>query len=185
MMNQGQARLTQDVLNAIAATDPEDTQRLADERLRAVIDGRQPLTPPERRLLARSAATRDRLAWLRHLTRAQALAAWQAQALGPQPLQLLAAADETPAVAPVQLVGEHYSVALIPVDLEGLTWRIAVQIAPPLIAATPGGFQLLDSEGLVWLAGHPDAAGELVGFWQREEPLWQRVHRVRLELVPQ
>lgn len=60
-----------------------------------------------------------------------------------------------------------------------------MQIAPPLIVATPGGFQLVDSEGLVWLAGHPDAYGELLGFWQRDESLWQRVHRVRLELVPQ
>ncbi|WP_295389544.1 hypothetical protein [uncultured Thiodictyon sp.] len=184
-MKNGLARLTKDVLDAIAATDPQDTQRLADERLQALIDGREPLTLPERRLLARSAVTRDRLGWLRHLARARSLAAWQAQALGPQPLQLLAAADETPSVAPVRLVGEHYSVALIPADLQGRAWRIAVQIASPLIAATPGGFQLVDSEGLVWLAGYPDAAGELVGFWQREEPLWERVHRVSLELVPQ
>jgi len=183
-MNQRQGRLTQDVLHAIAAADPDDPARLTDDRLLDAVRGR-PLTEQERRLLARSAATRDRLGWLRHRERARSLAAWQAQAFGPQPLQLLAAADETPAVSPVRLVGEYYSVTLIPTDLEGRAWRITVQIAPPLIVATPGGFQLVDSEGLVWLAGHPDAYGELLGFWQRDESLWQRVHRVRLELVPQ
>jgi len=184
-MNTRPTRLTQDVLRAIAAADPQDTQGLSDERLRGFIHGRAPLTPPERRLLARSGVTRDRLAWLRHLERARALAAWEAQALVAAPLQLLAAADETPAVGPVRLVGAQYSVALIPADLEGRAWRIAVQVSPPLVAATPGGFQLVDSEGLVWLAGYPDAEGELVGFWQRDEPLWPRVHRVRVELVPQ
>ncbi len=183
--NRGQARLIQDVLNAMAAADPEDRPRLADLRLRALIHGRQPLTTEERRLLARSAATRDRLAWLRHLERARALAAWQAQAMVPEPLQLLAAADEQSRPAPVRLAGEHYSVQLIPTDLDGRAWRISVAIAPALILATPGGFELVDSEGLTWLAGHPDAYGELVGFWQREEPLWERVHRVRLQLVPQ
>jgi len=182
-MNKG--RLIQDVLDAIAVADPDETPRLDDECLGAVLRGRAPLTPPQRRLLARSAVTRDRLAWLRHRERARSLAAWQAQGLGPQPLQLLAAADETPAVGPLHLVGEHYSVALIPADLDGRAWRITVAVAPALIITTPGGFQLVDSEGLVWLAGHPDAYGELVGFWQRDEPLWQRVHRVRLELVPQ
>lgn len=184
-MNKGHERLIQDVLNAIAVAHPEDTQRLADERLRALIFGRQPLTASERRLLAVSAATRDRLAWLRHLERARALAAWQAQTLGPEPLKLMAAADAHPNPAPVRLTGEHYSVQLIPADLEGRAWRISVQVDPALIVATPGGFRLADSEGLVWLAGHPDAYGELLGFWQREESLWERVHRVRLELVPQ
>lgn len=183
--NNGQARLIQDVLNAMAEADPEDSQRLADERLRALIFGRQPLTAQERRLLACSPATRDRLAWLRHLERGRALAVWQAQTLGPEPLQLMAAADEHPSLAPVRLAGEHYSIQLIPADLDGRAWRISVQVDPALIVATPGGFQLADSEGLVWLAGYPDAYGEMVGFWQREESLWERVHRVRLELVPQ
>lgn len=184
-MKQGHGRLIQDVLNAIAETDTDDdVQRLPDERLLTVLAGRWPLTPQERRLLARSAATRERLVWLRNLQRARALAAWQAPALRPQPLQLLAAADETPAVGPLRLVGEHFSIALTPVDRAGRAWHIAVQIAPALIEVTPGGFQLLDSEGLIWLTGHPDVGGELTGYWQRDDPLWERVHRVRLELAP-
>jgi hypothetical protein len=183
-MSNRQGRLTRDVLDAIAAADLDDTQGLPDERLRALIFGRQPLTPPERRLLARSAVTRDRLAWLRHLERARSLAAWQEQALVPRPLQLLAAADEAPVVAPVHLRGDHYGVDLTPVDLDGHVWHIALRISPELIAATPGGFQLSDSEGLVWLAGHPDAGGELTGYWNRDESLWQRLQRVRLELSP-
>lgn len=183
-MNKGHSRLIQAVLDAIAMEDHDDEPMLTDERLRAVIFGRQPLTLEERRLLARSAATRDRFAWLRHLERAHALAAWQTRAIEPRPLQLLAAADKTPVVGPLRLVGEGYSIALTPVDVDGQEWHIALQVTPALLAATPSGFQLVDSDGLVWLSGHPDVDGMISGFWNHDEPLWERVHRVRLQILP-
>lgn len=183
-MNPKHGRLIRGILDAIAAQDIDDSPRLTDERLHAAIFGQQPLNQHERRLLALSAATRDRLAWLRHLERARALSSWQQRGIDPKPLQLLAAADTTPAIGPLRLTGEGYSVALTPVDLEGREWHIAVQIAAALIAATPGGFQLVDSEGLIWLTGHPDAGGIVSGYWNKEEQLWSRVHRVQLALLP-
>ncbi len=183
-MSTGHGRLIQAILETIAMEDHDDEPGLTDERLRAAIFGLEPLTSEERRLLARSAATRDRLAWLRHLEHARALAAWQTQAIEPRPLQLLAAADRTPAVGPLHLAGEGYSIALTPVDLDGREWHIALQIMPALVAATPSGFQLVDSEGWVWLSGHPDVDGMISGFWDHDEPLWERVHRVRLQILP-
>lgn len=183
-MNRGHDRLMQAVLDAIAIEDHDDESMLTDERLRAVIFGRESLTSAERRLLACSAATRDRFAWLRHRERARALAAWQAQKIEPHPLQLLAAADNSPVVGPLQIAGEGYSIALTPVDLEGQEWHIALQVMPALLAATPSGFQLVDSDELVWLSGHPDVDGVIAGFWTHNEPLWEKVHSSRLRILP-
>lgn len=183
-MNTEPSRLIQAVLDAIAMDDDDDKPMLSEARLRAVIFGREPLTLAERRLLARSAATRDRLAWLRQVERASALATWQEQAVEPRPIQLLAAANKSPTVGPLRLAGEGYSIALTPVDLEGQKWHIGLQVIPDLVAATPSGFQLIDSEGLVWLSGHPDVDGVISGFWNHDEPLWERVHRVRLQILP-
>ena len=183
-MSNPNLRLISDILDAVAVEDVDDSPRLTDERLRAAIFAQAPLTAPERALIARSPATRDRLAWLRHQARANALARWQAEAIEPEPLRLLAAADQTPSVAPLRLTGAGHSVALTPVDLEGREWHVAVQIANALIEATPAGFQLVDSEGLIWLSGHPDADGIISGYWTGEEALWSRLQRIHLRLLP-
>lgn len=183
-MNRGHGRLMQAVIDAIAMEADDDQPMLTDERLRAVIFGRESLTLADRRLLARSAATRDRFAWLRHRERARALAAWRIQEIEPRPLGLLAAADSIPVVGPLRIAGEGYSIALTPVDLEGLEWHIALQVMPALLAATPCGFQLVDSDGLVWLSGHPDSDGVISGFWTHNEPLWERAHSTRLQILP-
>lgn len=183
-VQQGHDRLIQAVLDAIAMEDHDDAPRLTDARLRSVIFGHEPLAAEEKRLLARSAATRDRFAWLRHRERARTLAAWQTQGIEPQPLQLLAAADEAPAVAPLRLVGDDYTITLTPVDLDGQEWHMTLEIMPALRAANPTGFRLVDSDGLVWLAGHPDVDDTISGYWTYDESLWERVHRVSLQIMP-
>jgi hypothetical protein len=181
----GYRRLLRDLLLELDSARPDDAPRLSDARLLDALHARAPLDADERRALAGSAATRERLAFLAAAARAAALLAWQEQLeRPPAPLRLMAAAALEPAIAPLRIEGNQFAIDLTPTDRDGREWRISVELSAELQALTPAGFRLVDSEGEEWLRGHPDEHGELVGYWRRDESLWQRVHRVALSLEP-
>jgi len=103
-------------------------------------------------------------------------------------LTLLAAADDGHQVRPIHFEKPLYSVDLIPIDAAGRVWRINIQldrsVVQDLLGSQARAFKLVDTDGLTWLRGMPNEAGELVGFWQRDEDLLQRLERVRLSLKP-
>lgn len=163
---------------------PEEAppRRFSDAALLDLVLGRAELSQRRRLALMLSPADRQRLAELRQLERARVLQRWRAARRPTPTLSLRAAADDR--VRPLDMAGEGFSLRLIPFDLEGRLWKIALRIAPELVADTPVGFRLEDSEGLVWVRGHADAAGQLVGFWERDEALLERLQRVELRLLP-
>jgi hypothetical protein len=85
---------------------------------------------------------------------------------------------------PLHFSKEMYTMDLIPIDAQGKQWRINLKVSEDLAAMAPAGLKLVDSEGMVWVEGHPDESLELVGFRQRDEDLWERIHRVKLQLIP-
>ena len=154
----------------------------SDDELLSVLRGTCQLTQRQRLALALSPADRQRLGELRHLERARALLRWREAGRGVPILALHVAADDQ--IKPLTREGTDFTVRLIPFDLDGRVWKIQVQIDPALAAETPTGFRLLDTEDIVWLQGRPSSDGELVGYWERKESLWERVHRVGLRLLP-
>lgn len=155
---------------------------VAEGRLREVVRGGAPFTAGEQRALLRSAVGRE---WLLQVWREEHSLAWlrwqQAEAL-PGPVACLAAASGE--VQPLDLKGDGFALLLYPLDEAGREWRLVLRVEERLRRLTPGGFRLRDEEGRPWLAGPLDADGELRGYWEHDEPLWQAAHRCTLRLEP-
>lgn len=180
----GLEQLLREVRKQASIDAPHTGPLLSDERLLAALHGKRPLTPAEHRLLLDSADTREQYTLLAQMERARALQAWRERGIsGTIPLRL-AAADETAKPTPLHYPKEMYTLDLIPIDAQGKEWRINLRVTEEFAKFSKSGVQLVDSEGLVWLEGHPDESGELVGFWARDESLWERIHRVELQLLP-
>lgn len=156
--------------------------RFSDEHLVSVLHGETRLTQRQRLALALSPADRQRLGELRQLERAKALLRWRETGWQVPTMDLRVAGDDQ--IQPFVVEDSGCKVHLIPFDLDGRVWKIQVDIDLELVAETPTGFRLLDTEGLVWVQGHPNAQGELIGYWERKESPWQRRHRVQLRLLP-
>jgi hypothetical protein len=103
-------------------------------------------------------------------------------------MRLLAAADGDRRIRPVRLEKPFCTIDLIPIDAEGRVWRINIRISPEvsddLVRHTPAGVELVDSDGEVWVSGKPNDSGVLVGFWRRDQDLWERLQRVSLAVRP-
>lgn len=178
---------------------PRREPTIGDERLLEHIRGDRPLDARQRRQVVCSVDLRERMAILEHSERIRAddrvaerrasvREVWAQRGWSGKRMRLLAAADTAREVRPLPLEVNLGSVDMIPIDAEGRVWRINVQIArnkvETVLAETPGDIRLVDSEGLVWVEGRPNQKGELVGFWERDEDLLERVARVSFELEP-
>lgn len=172
------ALLEAETLEEIAAPP-----RLSEARVLAAIRGEKPFNDIEQLALRFSLLDRQQYTQLLQLERAKTAQMWDAENLVPQSVSLRAAADGQ--VRPITLPPtDTWSARLIPIGLEGKSWKIVVTIDPHLIAMTPTGFQLLDSEDVIWVEGWPDEQGQLSGFWKGADALWQRAERVTVSLMP-
>ena len=183
-------RLFLDAVRAAAAEDqdPEAPVTLSDERLSQALRGERPLNDDERRQVLVSAQLQERVAVLSGIMRIEARDFAADLDWPDEELTLLAAADDGHQVRPIHFEKPLYSVDLIPIDAAGRVWRINIQldraVVQDLLGSQARAFKLVDTDGLTWLRGMPNEAGELVGFWQRDEDLLQRLERVRLSLKP-
>lgn len=187
---QGMRRLFLDAMAAAGAEDasPRNEPTIDDERLLLAIRHERPLNDVEKRQLLLSVDLQERIAILKRAERIKAEDYWTEQGWLDYPIGLAAAADADRDIAPIHIEIPLSTIDLIPIDVDGKVWkiniRIATSIATNLLAHTPLGIQLVDSEGLVWVKGIPDSQGVLVGFWERDEHLLDRLAQTSLRLLP-
>jgi hypothetical protein len=59
-----------------------------------------------------------------------------------------------------------------------------LQLSERLLRLSDTGIRLIDSKGVVWLEGQPDAAGELSGNWQHPGSPLGELLECRLHIQP-
>ena len=175
----------QRLMAAILAEQPESADAgiaLDEARLRRALSGAEPLSQAEQRLLWTSPAARWRLTMLWVSERAAQYLAWHQAGIAPQ-IAYLAASDA--AVQPVTIdTHPHFTIKLFPLDTDGKRWTIFLKLSDTAHQTLLTGIRLVDTGGLLWLAGPVDGDGELSVDWPHPEPPLQRLHRYELRVEP-
>lgn len=150
--------------------------------LRELLTRKRPPTEHESRLLRQSPATRRQLYLLADVIRAEHYLAWKQSGID---ATLVYRAASSPETKPVSLNDNpDFSLTLYPLDTEGKTWNLHLRLSERSAKLADTGIRLIDDEGAVWMAGHPDADGELSNDWSFEESPLERLHRHCLHVLP-
>ena len=177
------------LLGAVLASEPEPAshedpgRHLDDQRLREALTGKNPLDTAERHALLRSPAARRRLYFQRQLLRAEASYRWTAAAIQSDILYQAAAGGEPRVVTVAD--NRDFTLTLFPLDTTGTRWHLHLKISNRARELLEGiAIRLVDDVGTEWLAGQPDADGEISADCPfKESPLDLLVDR-RLHLEP-
>ncbi len=158
-------RLQQKLL--LARSVEGDRLMLADEVLRAALDGTRPLSKLEQVALQESPLTARRLGQLAHARRASANDAQWGGSVG-----MLRAAASDSALATLVTDDRHWSLHFVAQDG---AWRVILQLAPDapfakalLRAEAP--LRVRDGAGEIMLEGGLDADGECEAAWPFAAP---------------
>ncbi|MDS4032401.1 MAG: hypothetical protein RKO66_20405 [Candidatus Contendobacter sp.] len=135
-----------------------------------------------RKALLHSPQTRRQFYFMADVTRAEAYARWK-QAGIETALRYRAAAS--PTVEPLKIESNpHFTLILFPLDDEGKTWNLYLKLSAAFRPLASAGIRLVDDRGEVWLAGQPDADGELSSDWQLEGSPLERLLQHQLQIQP-
>jgi len=175
--------LLNDIL-MIADNEEPQTPQLNKARLLSALQGHQPFSIEEEKILLHSYLDREQFLLTAAVEQAKALEAWNNIDYSWEGVDLLAAADNENKIEPIHYKDPNdlYQVYFIPIDAEGKQWRIEVMITPEFKIMTPCGFKLVDKGGREWLSGQPNEAGELIGFWLSEEE--SLLERIKIHQLP-
>jgi hypothetical protein len=179
----------QRLLSALLAGAAEPSSRedpgqpLDDQRLREALTGRSPLDTGERHALLRSPAARRRIYFQHQLLRAETLYRWAAAGIHSD-ISYQAAADAAPRVVTLS-DNPDFTLTLFPLDVAGSRWHLHLKLSARVQASLSGiAIRLLDDAGRQWLAGRPDADGEIGADYPfAESPVDLLIER-RLQIEP-
>lgn len=153
---------------------------LDDAELRDIVTGQRTLNTQEQQALLISPALRRRLYFLADVIRAETYAAWQQEGIDPVLHYQAAASSE---VEPVTVDNNpDFTLTLYPLDDMATNWTLHLQVSLRIRDLTPKGIRLLDDAGETWLAGQPDADGELSADWVLSGSPVERLHSHTLKL---
>lgn len=166
-----------------AQQEPAENAVMIDEvALRELLTRKRPPTEHEARLLRQSPATRRQLYWLADVIRAEQYLFWKQVGINATLVYRAASSAET---KPVSLTDNpDFSLTLYPLDTEGKAWNLHLRLSERSAKLADTGIRLIDDEGKVWIAGYPDADGELSDDWIFEESPLERLHRHCLYVLP-
>jgi len=147
-----------------------------------VLAGKRHWHDAERHALLRSPAARHQLYFLADVARAERYVHWK-QAGIDSALRYQAAASGS--IEPVTIDSNpHFILTLFPLDERGETWHLHLKLSEQARKCTATGIHLIDDQGDVWMAGQPDADGELSNDWQRGQSPLELLRERRLRLQP-
>ncbi|MEI2780097.1 MAG: hypothetical protein V9H25_02095 [Candidatus Competibacter sp.] len=140
------------------------------------------LSESERKALLHSPQARRQFYFMADVARAETYARWKQAGIE---TSLCYRAAASPTVEPLKIESNpHFTLILFPLDEQGETWNLYLKLSPPLRQLATSGIRLVDDRGEVWLAGQPDADGELSGDWQLEGSPLERLLQQQLQIQP-
>jgi len=174
------AKLIADILRGQENSDGSFT----DDRIRAALAGKPPLSVDERLLLWSSPDARAHFLSVRREFRRELTERFRSEDLGYLERALAAAGGEDDAE---KFQGNGFSVMIFHDNLPGEEWSISCQLDPAYSDILPPRtvVTLRDTGDLVWASGVPDDQGRFGGVWTyRGETPVQRLKRNALWLDP-
>lgn len=174
-----------ELLSEILETQVESGQfgAIDEERLRQALTSGPPLSNEEQSLLLLSPVARSDYKRIRREIRENLTSRLINRSVELELLPLAAATDEEKVI----MQGNGFNVTLYRQDNLGIPWVILVQLGTfYLQALNPMTvLRLVDSGGLEWLRGKPDANGEITATWDDPETdILARSRRFSLTLEP-
>jgi hypothetical protein len=168
----------------ILRNQPNRDGSFTDERIRAALAGRPPLTSDERLLIWSSPDARAHFLAVRREVRRELSDVVRASDLGYSERRLAAAGGDGEAQ---EVQGKGFSVMIFHDDIPGEEWSISCQLETAYRAPLPPRTMvtLNDTGGLVWASGIPDDEGRFGGVWTHKgETPAERLKRHTLWLDP-
>ncbi len=140
------------------------------------------LSEEERKALLHSPSARRQFYFMADVARAEAYVRWKQAGIE---TSLYYRAAASPTVEPLKIESNPYfTLVLFPLDEEGKTWNLFLKLSPAFQRLASAGIRLVDDRGEVWLAGQPDADGELSSDWRLEGSPLERLHQQQLQIQP-
>lgn len=181
MNSNGMAELLSKILDTQIETG--QYRGINEQRLRQALTTGPGLDHEEQSLLLLSPVIRHDYKRIRHEIKKELTQQLQNQGVEMQLLAFAAASTEDKVV----MQNNGFSVTLYRQNDIGIPWIILVQLGPSYIQAINPMtiLRLVDSGGLEWLRGKPDANGEITGTWDdTKTDILARSRRFSLALEP-
>ncbi len=159
-----------------------DTGPTFDEAsFRDIVAGKRAITEAERRILLRSPDARRRFYFLADVIRAEAYVKWRRAGMATT-LHYRAAASSS--VKPVTINNPDFTLTLFPLDNQGKEWTLHIRLSESAMELIEAGIRVVDDRGELWIAGRPDADGELSANWRLGDSPLERLYKTQLSIQP-
>ena len=163
--------------------EPDNSPIIDNMRLYEAFTTGPGLNNEEQRILCLSPTSRARYLQIKRKINAEIRSRWRAQGLALSLIAKAAAAQNT--LLDFQAADGSFSVTLYRQDDADMPWMILLRLSPRVrdTLHSTTMIRLVDSGGLEWVRGRPDARGEIsFGWYDLQNPAEQRLREYALTL---